>query len=258
MSLLPAMPVWVADFFSKTDHLSNEEQWAYLKLMLKTWVRNCRPIPDNDADIARLLNIGLKRWRRIRPRIESFFDLSAGTWVQPNLENVFREASERKAKIVSGAHLGGIAKSRKTNELWSAPGIAGPMPIKTIISKEDSPSGESPPLISPPIKPERKNGGQERGTRLAADWQPSSEDCAFAAVECGLDSRRVGDSFRDYWIARPGAGGIKLDWSATFRNWCRKERDNRSVSGGRSGANGSRPGGIAAALRDVLGHPAGH
>jgi uncharacterized protein YdaU (DUF1376 family) len=256
MSLLPAMPVWVADFFSKTDHLSNEEQWAYLKLMLKTWVRNCRPIPDNDVDIARLLNIGLKRWRRIRPRIESFFDLSAGTWVQPHLENVFREASERKAKIVSGAHLGGMAKSRKTKELGSAPGNAGPMPIKTIISKEDSPSGESTPL-HPPIKSEQSNGAR-RGTRLAVDWQPSGEDRVFAEVECGLDSGRVGDSFRDYWIGISGSRGVKLDWSATFRNWCRKERDSCGVRGGRSGTNGSRPGGIAAALRDVLGRQTSH
>ncbi len=117
MSQLPAMPVWWADFFNKTDHLSNEEQWAYLKLMAKTWVRNCRPIADNDADIARLLNMGIKRWRHIRARIEPFFDLSEGKWRQPHLENVFREASQRKELIVSKARLGGIAKAKKINEM---------------------------------------------------------------------------------------------------------------------------------------------
>ena len=138
MSKLPSMPVWVADFFSKTDHLSNEEQWAYLKLMMKTWVRNCRAMPDSDADIARLLNMGIKRWRRIRPRIEPFFDLSESSWVQSNLENVFREASERNAKIVSAARLGGIAKSNKYMDLTPAIGTAAAMPIKIKIKEEDS------------------------------------------------------------------------------------------------------------------------
>jgi uncharacterized protein YdaU (DUF1376 family) len=168
-----------------------------------------------------------------------------------------RNELERRQKTIRKAQENG-AKGGRPNDLDKPDGFSDQKAINLQPSSIiDSPSGESPPLISPPLKPERSNGRQERGTRLAADWQPSSEDCAFAEAECGLDIGRVGDSFRDYWIARPGAGGIKLDWSATFRNWCRKERDSRSVSGGRSGANGSRPGGIAAAMRDVLGYPAG-
>ncbi|WP_424807696.1 hypothetical protein [Rhodococcus sp. 27YEA15] len=30
--------------------------------------------------------------------------------------------------------------------------------------------------------------------------------------------------FRDYWIAQPGAKGVKLDWDATWRNWVRRAR----------------------------------
>src|SRR6266576_1203936 len=112
MSQLPSMPVWISDFFAKTDHLSNEEQWAYLKLMMKTWVRNCKPLPDSDRDIARLLNMGVKRWASIRSRIEPFFDLSESTWRQPHLENVFREATQRNESIISRGRLGGKAKSR--------------------------------------------------------------------------------------------------------------------------------------------------
>lgn len=28
--------------------------------------------------------------------------------------------------------------------------------------------------------------------------------------------------FRDYWVAQPGQKGVKLDWPATWRNWCRR------------------------------------
>ncbi len=59
-----------------------------------------------------------------------------------------------------------------------------------------------------------------RGTRLPSDWQPTLEAAKFAR-NLGLDVPAVADTFRDYWIARAGAGGVKLDWLATWRNWCR-------------------------------------
>ena len=33
----------------------------------------------------------------------------------------------------------------------------------------------------------------------------------------------VATNFYDYWISKPGAGGRKSDWSATWRMWVRKE-----------------------------------
>jgi hypothetical protein len=44
----------------------------------------------------------------------------------------------------------------------------------------------------------------------------------------GLDPERVFAAFADYWRAKPGAGGTKLDWDATWRNWCRKEADTHT------------------------------
>jgi hypothetical protein len=121
--------------------------------------------------------------------------------------------------------------------------------------KEDSPSGESV-AADPKTKLEQSNVGRAKPRRrITPDWQPSAEDRKFAAVECGLDPDEAAAEFRDYWIGR---GDPMADWSATFRNSCRKAPSRGRVAGGRSGANGSRPGGIAAALRDVLGHPTGH
>ena len=35
-----------------------------------------------------------------------------------------------------------------------------------------------------------------------------------------LESRK----FADYWAAKAGAGGVKLDWQATWRNWVRNAK----------------------------------
>jgi hypothetical protein len=34
----------------------------------------------------------------------------------------------------------------------------------------------------------------------------------------------VAEKFRDHWTALPGQRGIKADWLAAWRNWCRNEK----------------------------------
>jgi hypothetical protein len=36
-------------------------------------------------------------------------------------------------------------------------------------------------------------------------------------------TQKVWDTFRDYWKAQRGQRGVKADWEATWRNWCRRE-----------------------------------
>lgn len=66
-----------------------------------------------------------------------------------------------------------------------------------------------------------------RGTRIAADWSPSEGEKTFAAGEgfLELEIAREAQKFRDYWIAAAGAKGLKLDWSATWRQWIRTAAD---------------------------------
>ena len=65
---------------------------------------------------------------------------------------------------------------------------------------------------------------QQRGSRLTAEWSPSELDIQFCKTERpDLDPAKTSDRFRDYWIAQPGAKGVKLDWTATWRNWVRNE-----------------------------------
>jgi hypothetical protein len=66
-----------------------------------------------------------------------------------------------------------------------------------------------------------------RGCRLSADWKPSPEDREFA-MDLGCDPDTVAPHFRDYWHSKPGQNGTKLDWAATWRNWCRTESKRRA------------------------------
>lgn len=71
--------------------------------------------------------------------------------------------------------------------------------------------------------PERAE--RSRGSRLPPDWTPDAEQIAFCRAERpDLDPAATAARFVDYWIAQPGAKGVKVDWTATWRNWVRGEK----------------------------------
>lgn len=64
-----------------------------------------------------------------------------------------------------------------------------------------------------------------RGCALREDWTLPDDWKAWAQAERpDVDVQTVAESFRDYWIAKPGKDGRKADWLATWRNWVRNQR----------------------------------
>ena len=63
-----------------------------------------------------------------------------------------------------------------------------------------------------------------RGTRLPDDL---NFDFQFAIQNGIQDPAEEANKFRDYWHAQPGSKGVKLDWPATWRNWCRNAKSSR-------------------------------
>lgn len=91
---------------------------------------------------------------------------------------------------------------------------------KRLTRGEDSSSNqeitgkEEKKVASPSARP-------SRGSRIPDDFCPDIE----AAVSEGvprLEAERQARSFCDYWRSKPGAGGLKLDWPATWRVWYRR------------------------------------
>lgn len=69
----------------------------------------------------------------------------------------------------------------------------------------------------------------KNGTRLPEDWVIPFDWQEWAEQERpDLDIGSVVCQFHDFWIAKPGKDGRKLDWHATWRNWVRSQRQNTS------------------------------
>ncbi|MCA3080408.1 MAG: helix-turn-helix domain-containing protein [Rhodocyclaceae bacterium] len=67
----------------------------------------------------------------------------------------------------------------------------------------------------------------KRGSRISENWKPSQDDYN-QALHVGLTVEQIdheANKFRDYWISKAGKDAVKLNWSATWRNWCRTAKD---------------------------------
>ncbi len=67
-----------------------------------------------------------------------------------------------------------------------------------------------------------------KGTRLSEDWELPDDWGDWAISEFGWDIPRVVnimEKFKDHWLAKAGADGVKLNWQSTWKNWCRRENE---------------------------------
>jgi len=72
-----------------------------------------------------------------------------------------------------------------------------------------------------------------KASRLPTDWKLSLEYQEAALSIRNIDLSELADvagAFKDYWIAVPGAKGVKLDWLATWRNWVRRAKTTAAVT----------------------------
>src|SRR5690606_16167302 len=93
---------------------------------------------------------------------------------------------------------------------------------------------EEPATTPPAAEAQKDQTTGSRGTRLPDNFPLTTDMIAWArenAPTCGTPDH---EAFCDYWRSVPGAKGRKLDWIATWRNWMRREHQNRSQRNGSS------------------------
>lgn len=128
--------------------------------------------------------------------------------------------------VVLPAHLVNKPKKGTLRQAGTVPDFPAKSPK---FPAKESQKWDTEPEREPGREPERgraeRSSPSNRGSRLPEDWAPSSDDLAYCREHRpDLDPRSVAEDFRDYWTAKTGTGATKLDWSATWRTWVRKER----------------------------------
>ncbi len=109
-----------------------------------------------------------------------------------------------------------------------------------IVTPSPFPAPPNENNLTPPTHTPGKQSRTRKGTRISESWQPEALDAETELMvrrwPNGSIEREMA-KFRDFWAAKAGAGGTKLDWQATWRNWLRSadERIPRNGSGQRFG-----------------------
>lgn len=240
-------PHYVRDFRAKTSHLSLAEKGAYRALMDEYWERQ-GPLPADDELLRRIIGATPKEYRRIRGNVLPYFEVLGDTLMHKRIEEeIFKAKATTEAKSL---RLAEARKKRWAKTPSKEQQITDQITDQIIEQKSEQITSLPLPSPSPSHKKEKAEGGIFKGapearkkpTRLPPDWL-IPPDWIGDAMGLGFSEREAkdeADRFRDYWIARADKGAIKVDWRATWRNWCRSANERRPRA---SHANGGAGGG---------------
>ncbi len=79
-----------------------------------------------------------------------------------------------------------------------------------------------------------KATAQQKGKRLPDDWKLPKGWGQWAVEDRGWPPEQIrleGEKFADYWRSKSGKDATKLDWEATWRNWCRNAKASGTGDG---------------------------
>ena len=122
MGQLPTMPVGVDRYLADTAHLTLEEQGVHFRLQIYAWRSPGCCLPDDDARLARMLGISLKRWTTLKPAVMALWNRKDGTWVNDQVAREHEFVTGKIEKKRAAGKLGGRPKSLPDNDEGKASG----------------------------------------------------------------------------------------------------------------------------------------
>ena len=108
---IPYMPLYISDYLADAAHLSTIEHGAYLLLIMNYWQKG-KPLPNDDAKLARIVQLRIQNWKKIKSTISEFFIVSDQEWHHKRIEKeleIFRSKSDK-------ARLAGQISGQKRRE----------------------------------------------------------------------------------------------------------------------------------------------
>lgn len=199
----------LGDYAKDTGHLSALEHGVYT-LLLDWYYSNERPIPAEKA-----IRIARGNPEETESVLREYFHLTAEGWVHHYADREIAEYHRRAEINRATGKLGG--RPKKNPEKTETVSTANPEITLATSHK--------PVAIIKEAKAKADAPSAKRGQRLPTAWEPSDSDVEFA-VGRRVNWREELETFRDFWLSKSGADACKLDWSATWRNWIRRSRQN--------------------------------
>lgn len=110
------MPWFIGDYLRDTGHLSTEQHGAYMLLLGAMWISGGK-LPNDDAKLASICRLSLRRWRTHKDTLFEFFRISDSFIFQKRLGDELEHAwAVWEARVSS-------SKAKQNNRLDNEPGL---------------------------------------------------------------------------------------------------------------------------------------
>jgi uncharacterized protein YdaU (DUF1376 family) len=215
------MPFHVGDYLRDTGHLTTVEHGAYFLLLCHAWTHD-GALPNDEVRLRCIAKMSVREWKRSSATLRAFFYVDGDTLRQRRVDREMAKSKEISEQRKAAGKASAVAREaqRKSNKRSTTVDLPVDVPSQQNARQEQEQEQEKKETS---LREAKKATAEPNGSRLPADWSPGPEGFAFASTH-GLNPEVTFQEFRDYWQAKPGKDGRKLDWMSTWRNWCRRDR----------------------------------
>lgn len=235
---------YVGDYQRDTMHLSLVEHGVYSVLLDAYYSRDGK-IPVTHAELFRLCRAFDPAERDAVAKISDEYFPINGDGNRHN-KRADRELLVALPAIDRMREAGKVGASKR----WAKNGVEMGSPMGNPTKNDGEPyrvaiepptSIHHPPstTLDPPSagsQPPKKVKNTARGARLALNGLPPEWGAWTRQERPDINPESVFEEFRDYWQAIAGSKGVKLDWFATWRNWCRRQNGSGKAGSSASAA----------------------
>ncbi|MCL6229222.1 YdaU family protein [Bartonella bilalgolemii] len=231
-SILPYVCWYQNDFLGGVRGMRAHEIGIYTILLNEMYARG-RPLDLSIERLARLCGCDKRTFEGVLEMLimeGKILHLANGLW-NTRCEIVFYE----RAKLLEQKSFAGRSsakKRKKIKEQFQHLLNASPLDAERNSEAQKSEEKETPHGVS-----QKKSSSvvssasfcavsspkeEIKGSRLPSEWRAD----ITTAISEGLSEEQAlwqEKKFRDYWQAKSGKEAKKVDWSATWRNWYRRE-----------------------------------
>ena len=214
----------IGDFVKDTGNLTDSQAMAYLRLIW-LYYDSESPLVNDPEDLAFSVRSDVATVSRL---LKHYFTLDGNVWRHKRIDAEIAGYHKRGEKARNSANArwknANTMRTHSDRNANASKNDANQEPItnnQDYLSLSPVKNGEAVDnSAESQEKTTRSRGSRlEPGLTLPLSWKTW-------AIEnrSDLDPVVVFDRFRDYWIAKPGKEGTKLDWFATWRNWVRNTK----------------------------------
>jgi uncharacterized protein YdaU (DUF1376 family) len=191
----------IGDYQSHTSHLSEIEDLAFRRMLDWCYLHE-KPLPFDVDEISRQIRMRTHS-ESIAIVLREYFERSEDGWINVRAIQEMLKVGEKseKASASAKARWGKKdANALRTQSEGNATHNTLPKTQDTVLKSQ-------------------------RGSRLANNWiLPDEWEYWSNKERPDLNAKQVADQFKDFWCAKAGKDGVKLDWAATWRNWVRNQK----------------------------------